>query len=192
MPSAVQLALDLPAMARLDLTDDERDELARALREMIDGDRFPLSARVRRLKTILDKLDPLKAPAASPSPFPPPRLLPSPATRSAGGGARDRFRGRAARSRPGCGSRLRRGTVSIVERDAKARDGDYGHPHAQEEPKVEPIHPAASVINCRHQLLVLIVLIVLMSKNAVPRGHELAPRGSVCPGSVSDYRPNPA
>ena len=71
MPSAVQLALDLPAMARLDLSDEERDELVRALREMIDGDRFPLSARVRRLKSVLDKLDPPKAPATSP--FPPPR-----------------------------------------------------------------------------------------------------------------------
>ena len=38
---AVQLALDLPAMALLDLSDEERDELARALREMIEGDRFP-------------------------------------------------------------------------------------------------------------------------------------------------------
>src|SRR5262249_13662741 len=52
---AVQLALDLPDMARLDLTDEERDELARALREMINGDRFPLSQRVRRLKAVRDK-----------------------------------------------------------------------------------------------------------------------------------------
>src|SRR5215471_17563891 len=57
MPAA-QLALDLPDMAPLDLNDEERDELVRALREVIDGDRFPLSQRVRRLKAILDKLDP--------------------------------------------------------------------------------------------------------------------------------------
>src|SRR5262249_50084714 len=40
---AVQLALMLPEMARLDLTDDEREVLARTLRQLIDGDRFPLS-----------------------------------------------------------------------------------------------------------------------------------------------------
>ena len=60
-------------MARLDLTDDERDErdeLARALREMINRGRFPLSARVRRLKAILDKLDP---PPRSSTPFPGPK-----------------------------------------------------------------------------------------------------------------------
>jgi len=68
---AVQLALDLPAIAQLDLTDEERDELARALREMIDGDRFPMSSRVRRLKAILDKVDP--PPARSSAPFPPPK-----------------------------------------------------------------------------------------------------------------------
>ena len=71
MPSALQLALDLPAMARLVLSDEERDELVRALREMIDGDRFPLSQRVRRLKAILDKLDPSPArPKPSPTPKP--------------------------------------------------------------------------------------------------------------------------
>jgi hypothetical protein len=63
----VQLRLILPSMARLDLTDEEREELVRELRGLIDGDRFPFSARVRLLKAILDKLDPPKAPA---SPFP--------------------------------------------------------------------------------------------------------------------------
>jgi Asp-tRNA(Asn)/Glu-tRNA(Gln) amidotransferase C subunit len=33
---AVQLALELPAMARLDLSDEEPDELVRALQEIID------------------------------------------------------------------------------------------------------------------------------------------------------------
>jgi hypothetical protein len=53
-------------MKGLDLTDDERAELARELRGLIDGDRL----RIRRLKAILDKLDPPKARA---SPFPAPR-----------------------------------------------------------------------------------------------------------------------
>jgi hypothetical protein len=67
---ARQLSLMLPEMARLDLTDDERDELVCALRQMIDGDRFPLSPRIRRLKAILGKLEP---PRAAAEPFPAPR-----------------------------------------------------------------------------------------------------------------------
>jgi hypothetical protein len=61
----------LPAMARLDLTDEERDELLRALRGIVDGDRFPLSPRIRCLRQILDKLEPPRA-AAEPFPAPPP------------------------------------------------------------------------------------------------------------------------
>jgi len=67
--AARQLSLTLPLMARLDLTDDERAELARLLRQVIDGDRFPLSPRIRRLRQILAKLEPL-APAAEPFPAP--------------------------------------------------------------------------------------------------------------------------
>jgi hypothetical protein len=66
----VQLRLILPRMARLDLTDDERDELVRALRGIVDNDRFPLSPRIRRLKRILDKLEP---PPPTVEPFPPPK-----------------------------------------------------------------------------------------------------------------------
>jgi len=65
-----QLSLTLPLMARLDQTDEEREELVRALRQMIDGDRFPLSPRIRRLKAILEKLEP---PRAATEPFPPPK-----------------------------------------------------------------------------------------------------------------------
>jgi hypothetical protein len=57
-------------MNALDLTDDERDQLVRELRGVIDGDRFRFSARIRWLKGILDKHDPPKAPA---NPFPAPR-----------------------------------------------------------------------------------------------------------------------
>ena len=35
------------------LTDDDRADLARFLREAIEADRYPLSPRVRRLKELL-------------------------------------------------------------------------------------------------------------------------------------------
>ena len=56
--SATQLALILPLKARLDLTDAERDELVRALRRIVHNDQFQLSPRIRRLRQILDKLEP--------------------------------------------------------------------------------------------------------------------------------------
>ena len=74
------LSLTLPLMARLDQTDEEREELVRALRQMIDGDRFPLSPRIRQLKAILAKLEP-PAPAAEPFPAPRPPGEPSHANR---------------------------------------------------------------------------------------------------------------
>jgi hypothetical protein len=49
-----------------DLTDDNRADLARLLREAIEADRYPLSPRVRRLKALLAKLDPASAPAVAP------------------------------------------------------------------------------------------------------------------------------
>jgi hypothetical protein len=49
---AVQLALTLPAMSRLDLSEEERADLVRELRDIIANDRFPLSPRIRRLKRI--------------------------------------------------------------------------------------------------------------------------------------------
>jgi hypothetical protein len=78
--AARQLSLILPSMSRLDLTDDERDELLRALRGIVDNDRFPLSPRIRRLRQILDKLEP-PAPAAEPYPPPKPPGEPSHARR---------------------------------------------------------------------------------------------------------------
>jgi hypothetical protein len=53
-----------------DLPDDDKAILADLLRETIERDRFPLSPRVRRLKAILDKLDP---PAPRAEPLPPPK-----------------------------------------------------------------------------------------------------------------------
>jgi hypothetical protein len=51
-------------MMTANLTDDDRADLARFLREAIEADRFPLSPRIRKLRAILDKLEP-------PSPRPP-------------------------------------------------------------------------------------------------------------------------
>jgi hypothetical protein len=45
---------------QLDLTDEERDALAKYLRAGIDADRFPLSPRLRPIKAVLAKLDPPK------------------------------------------------------------------------------------------------------------------------------------
>jgi hypothetical protein len=46
------------------LTDADRAELARLLRQSIDADRFPLSPRVQRWKDLLVRLDP-EPPAAA-------------------------------------------------------------------------------------------------------------------------------
>ena len=58
-------------MAQENLSEEEREAVARALRRMIDADRFPLAPRLRPLRSALAKLDP---PATLPSePFPPPK-----------------------------------------------------------------------------------------------------------------------
>jgi hypothetical protein len=45
-----------------DLNDDELAAVVKALREMIDRDRYPLSPRLKPFKTALAKLDPASAP----------------------------------------------------------------------------------------------------------------------------------
>jgi hypothetical protein len=62
---------------RQHLTDTDRADLARFLREAIDADRYPLSPRVRRLKELLAKIDPTPAPAVTPHPAPKPSARPS-------------------------------------------------------------------------------------------------------------------
>jgi hypothetical protein len=52
------------------LTDAECAELARLVRQAIDGDRYPLAPRVRRWKELLAKLDPSATP---PVPYLPPK-----------------------------------------------------------------------------------------------------------------------
>jgi hypothetical protein len=44
-----------------DFTEEERAEIIQAIRAAIDGDRYVLSPRVRRLKSALAKLDPASA-----------------------------------------------------------------------------------------------------------------------------------
>jgi hypothetical protein len=70
MSPAVQLRLVLPSVARLDLTDEQRDVLVRTLRQIVDSDRFLLSPRIRCLRQILDQLEP---PPAAAERFPPPK-----------------------------------------------------------------------------------------------------------------------
>jgi hypothetical protein len=62
----------------LDLSGDEAAVLTRLLRDTIDGDRYPLSPRIRTLQGILDKIEP--PPAREPLPPPsrnyePPRFI---------------------------------------------------------------------------------------------------------------------
>jgi hypothetical protein len=63
-------------MTHLDLTQDEDEALATALRRIITDDRYPLSPRVLTLKAILAKLRP--EPAREPLPplkhYEPPRI----------------------------------------------------------------------------------------------------------------------
>jgi hypothetical protein len=73
-----------------DLTEDEQDELVRLLREAIAGERYFLSPRAKRLKSILAKLDPEPAPAVTPYPPPRPSAEPSLLYQKLRGGRRRR------------------------------------------------------------------------------------------------------
>ena len=48
-------------MALPDFTEEERAEVLQAIRAAIEGDRYILSPRVKRLKSALAKLDPASA-----------------------------------------------------------------------------------------------------------------------------------
>jgi hypothetical protein len=77
-------------MAREDLDEEERQEMARLLRQAIDGDRYPLSPRVRRWKAMLSKLDPPATSRPVPYPAPKPSGEPSLLYRKLRGGSRRR------------------------------------------------------------------------------------------------------
>ena len=61
-PENMNVHLTLQSPTR-DLTDQDRADLARLLRDLIDADRYPFSPRVRRLKELLAQLDTTPAPA---------------------------------------------------------------------------------------------------------------------------------
>jgi hypothetical protein len=52
----------------LNLTDADRADLARILRELIEADRYPFSPKVRRLKELLATVDPTQEPVVTPYP----------------------------------------------------------------------------------------------------------------------------
>jgi hypothetical protein len=60
-----------------DLTDQDRAELARILRDVIEADRFPFSPKVRRWKELLAKIDPTPEPVVTPYPTATPAGQPS-------------------------------------------------------------------------------------------------------------------
>ena len=65
-------------MPTLDLTEEERAGVLQAIRAAIDSERYVLSPRVKRLKSILAKLDPeAERPTAIPYPPPLPSAEPS-------------------------------------------------------------------------------------------------------------------
>jgi len=59
-------------MPEENLTPEERGELLKLLRATIAAEPFPLSQRIRNLKSALAKLDPAEVPAAEPMPPPVP------------------------------------------------------------------------------------------------------------------------
>jgi hypothetical protein len=52
-------------MARLDLTEEEREELIEVLRDAVETDRYRLSPRARRLRRLLAKLTSAPTPPAA-------------------------------------------------------------------------------------------------------------------------------
>src|SRR5437868_2089267 len=74
-----------------DLPDDERAELVRLVRDAIAGERYLLSPRMKRLKSLLAWLDPSgEKPAVTPYPAPKPSTEPSLLYRKMRGGGRHR------------------------------------------------------------------------------------------------------
>jgi hypothetical protein len=64
-------------MPQPDLTPEEYAEVVRLVRSAIDGERYVLSPRVKRLKSILAKLDPAPSATVTPCPAPRPSAEPS-------------------------------------------------------------------------------------------------------------------
>jgi hypothetical protein len=62
---------------QLDLTDEETATLIRALHDIVQSDRYPLSPRIRTLRGILAKLrpEPARKPLPPPKVYAPPRFI---------------------------------------------------------------------------------------------------------------------
>jgi hypothetical protein len=74
-----------------DLPEDEQAELVRLVRDAIPGERYFLSPRMKRLKSLLAKVDPASVqPVAAPFPAPLPSAVPSALYRRMKGGRRRR------------------------------------------------------------------------------------------------------
>jgi hypothetical protein len=60
----------------LDLTDEEAAALAQELHDIIEGDKYPFSPRIRTLRGILNKLrpEPVREPLPPPKVYEPPRF----------------------------------------------------------------------------------------------------------------------
>jgi hypothetical protein len=54
----------------MNLSDQDRADMARFLRDAIKADRYPFSPKMRRLKELLAKIDPAPAPVVTPYPAP--------------------------------------------------------------------------------------------------------------------------
>jgi hypothetical protein len=65
-----------------ELSEEEKSALVELLRHTIDGDRYPLSPRIRMLKVILAKLDPTSV--TPPNPYPAPKQYKPPRVGRAG------------------------------------------------------------------------------------------------------------
>jgi len=61
----------------LNLTDQDRAEIARIMRDAIEANRYPFSPKVRRLKELLARIDPTPDPNVRPYPAPKPAGAPS-------------------------------------------------------------------------------------------------------------------
>jgi hypothetical protein len=70
-PKNLTFAASPSCMVDENLTPDEREAVLKAPRNTIAADGFPLSPRIRKLKSALRKLDPTRA--AAPQPYPPPK-----------------------------------------------------------------------------------------------------------------------
>ena len=86
LPQVLAIVRSMPLP---DLASEEYAEVVRLVRSEIGGDRYPFSSRARRLRAILDKLEP---PASKAVPFPPPKPpgQPSPVYAKLRGGRRRR------------------------------------------------------------------------------------------------------